>query len=68
MAPTIRTSRDNRLVSTSVTNVLTRADDVFGLSGNDRIAGLPARGALTELRGPQRPFLAHARRPGIDGS
>jgi hypothetical protein len=67
MAPIIRTSPDNHLVGTSVPNVLTRAD-VFGLSGNDRILGLLVCGALTELRGPQRPFLAHARRPGIDGS
>jgi hypothetical protein len=67
MAPIIRTSRDNHLVGTSVSNVLTRAD-VFGLSGNDRIAGLLVCGALTELHGPQRPFLAHARRQGIDGS
>jgi hypothetical protein len=63
MAPIIRTSRDNHLVGTSVTNVLT-----LGLSGNDRIAGFLVCGALTELHGPQRPFLAHARRQGIDGS
>jgi hypothetical protein len=68
MAPTIRTSRDNHLVGTSVTNVLARADDVFGLSGNNRIAGPLLGEALMELRGPQYPFLAHARRRGIDDS
>jgi hypothetical protein len=66
MAPMIGTSRDDNLVGTSVTSRPTCADDIFGLSYNDRIDGRFVREALSELDDPQRPFPVHARRRGIE--
>jgi hypothetical protein len=68
MAPIIRTSPDNHLVGTSVATILTRADDTFRLSATDRIEGCLLREALSEPDDPQRPFLVHPRRRGIDDS
>jgi hypothetical protein len=65
MAPIIGTSRDDNLVGTSITNRPSCADDIFGLSGNDRIDGRLVCEPLGELDG-QRRFLVHPRRRGID--